>query len=179
MKICKECLIQKEECKFDLLSSGNRRKICRKCRNDKGRTKYFSNPENVIKDKERRLKYNKDKYDKDPYRKIYLQCLYRVNYKIKNIDNNLELKNHFESLFTTGMNWDNYGTYWEVDHKISALKMIRSGYTIEEVNKLNNIRPMIISENRTREKEYYKKSTIQKLKEYQKKYYKIKKERKQ
>ncbi len=29
-----------------------------------------------------------------------------------------QLKCHLEKLFTHGMNWDNYGTVWEIDHKI-------------------------------------------------------------
>jgi 5-methylcytosine-specific restriction endonuclease McrA len=29
-----------------------------------------------------------------------------------------QLKTHLETLFTNGMTWKNYGTYWEVDHKI-------------------------------------------------------------
>jgi len=27
-----------------------------------------------------------------------------------------ELKKHLENLFTPDMNWDNYGTYWHIDH---------------------------------------------------------------
>ena len=29
-----------------------------------------------------------------------------------------QLKAHIEKLFTPEMNWDNYGTYWQIDHKI-------------------------------------------------------------
>lgn len=29
-----------------------------------------------------------------------------------------QLKKHLEKLFTPEMNWDNYGTVWEIDHKI-------------------------------------------------------------
>jgi len=29
-----------------------------------------------------------------------------------------QLKNHLESNFTDGMSWNNYGTHWEIDHKI-------------------------------------------------------------
>jgi hypothetical protein len=29
-----------------------------------------------------------------------------------------QLKSHLEKLFTPEMSWDNYGTYWSIDHKI-------------------------------------------------------------
>ena len=29
-----------------------------------------------------------------------------------------QLKRHLEKMFTPEMSWDNYGTYWEIDHKI-------------------------------------------------------------
>lgn len=29
-----------------------------------------------------------------------------------------ELKHHLETLFQEGMSWENYGTVWEIDHKI-------------------------------------------------------------
>ena len=33
-----------------------------------------------------------------------------VNYKLK------DLMQHLENLFDKDMNWDNYGSYWEIDH---------------------------------------------------------------
>uniref|UniRef100_A0A6M3L9U4 Putative HNH endonuclease n=1 Tax=viral metagenome TaxID=1070528 RepID=A0A6M3L9U4_9ZZZZ len=29
-----------------------------------------------------------------------------------------QLKRHLERRFTNGMTWENYGTYWEIDHKV-------------------------------------------------------------
>jgi len=29
-----------------------------------------------------------------------------------------ELKKHIEKLFTPEMTWENYGTYWHIDHKV-------------------------------------------------------------
>jgi hypothetical protein len=29
-----------------------------------------------------------------------------------------DLKSHLEKLFTPKMNWDNYGSYWHIDHKL-------------------------------------------------------------
>ena len=28
----------------------------------------------------------------------------------------VELKEHLESLFDSNMSWENYGSYWEIDH---------------------------------------------------------------
>ena len=47
---------------------------------------------------------------------------------------------HLEKQFTKEMNWENYGTYWEVDHIIPLSK----GGTI----RWDNSRPYLISDNR-------------------------------
>lgn len=51
-----------------------------------------------------------------------------------------EFMNHLEKQFTSKMNWDNYGTYWEVDHILPLSK----GGTIH----WSNSQPLTISENR-------------------------------
>jgi 5-methylcytosine-specific restriction endonuclease McrA len=51
-----------------------------------------------------------------------------------------EFIDHLQKQFTPEMNWENYGTYWEVDHIISLSK----GGTI----RWDNSRPLIVSENR-------------------------------
>ncbi len=47
---------------------------------------------------------------------------------------------YLESKFTNKMNWDNYGTYWEIDHTIPLSKGGSFHYT--------NTSPMTITENR-------------------------------
>ena len=49
---------------------------------------------------------------------------------------------YLEKQFTKNMNWDNYGTYWEIDHTIPLSKNGSSHYT--------NTTPMTISENRSK-----------------------------
>lgn len=49
---------------------------------------------------------------------------------------------YLEKQFTKEMNWDNYGTYWEIDHTIPLSKGGSFHYT--------NTTPMIISENRSK-----------------------------
>ena len=49
---------------------------------------------------------------------------------------------HLEQQFDKGMNWDNYGIYWEIDHIIPVSKGGSFHYT--------NTQPLTISENRTK-----------------------------
>ena len=49
---------------------------------------------------------------------------------------------YLEKQFTKNMNWDNYGTYWEIDHTIPLSNDGSFHYT--------NTTPMAISENRSK-----------------------------
>jgi hypothetical protein len=65
-------------------------------------------------------------------------------------------KKHLESLFTEGMDWSNYGSYWAVDH-------IRPCMTFDMTKKSNhakcfhykNLRPLSNDDNRRRKKKTY------------------------
>ena len=66
-----------------------------------------------------------------------------------------ELRRHIESQFTSGMNWNNYGTCWEIDHIIPRFKFYYEDYTDEQFQKcwaLSNLRPLSVKENRSRDK---------------------------
>jgi hypothetical protein len=52
----------------------------------------------------------------------------------------LDLKQHLESLFTEGMNWDNYGE-WHIDH-IKPLSKFNLNSPIFIVNALSNLQPL-------------------------------------
>ena len=62
-----------------------------------------------------------------------------------------EMRKHIESQFTENMSWDNYGTYWSLDH-IKPRKAFLTEYSegkyesleicLREMNSLNNLRPM-------------------------------------
>lgn len=61
-----------------------------------------------------------------------------------------ELKNHLEKQFDDKMSWDNYGTYWVIDHIIPKSKFNIQNYQSEDFIKcweLNNIRPLEKIEN--------------------------------
>jgi hypothetical protein len=54
---------------------------------------------------------------------------------------------YLEQRFTPEMTWDNYGTYWEIDHIIPLSKGGSFHYT--------NTQPLTISENRTKKANIY------------------------
>lgn len=53
-----------------------------------------------------------------------------------------EYKEYLEPMFTPEMNWDNYGTYWEIDHIYPLAKGGSFHYT--------NTQPLTITENRVK-----------------------------
>ena len=56
-----------------------------------------------------------------------------------------ELKIHLESKFKCGMNWDNYGSYWHVDH-VKPLSWF-TGNEFKEAWSLSNLQPLEASIN--------------------------------
>lgn len=61
-----------------------------------------------------------------------------------------ELKEHLESLFDENMSWENYGTYWHIDHIIPQSKLLYK--TLDDDNfktcwSLENLRPLEAIEN--------------------------------
>lgn len=67
-----------------------------------------------------------------------------------------QLKSHIESQFTLSMSWDNYGTYWELDHIIpqNLFKFEKpEDKQFQICWSLLNLRPLIVSENRSRPKD--------------------------
>jgi hypothetical protein len=148
MKKCKECLEEKELNLFDRVSKNGYRTTCRKCRNKKNMGTYLKKEGNVENRREYMREYMKDKYNNSEDYKRYSSISSKISYEIKKEP----LKSLFELKFIDGMNWDNYGTYWEIDHIIPVLKMIKLGYTDDEINDIKNIRPLEVSKNRGRTK---------------------------
>ena len=64
-----------------------------------------------------------------------------------------ELKKHLEKQFTPEMNWDNYGKFWEIDHKIPKSWFKFEKAEDEEFKKcwaLKNLQPLEVSKNRSK-----------------------------
>jgi hypothetical protein len=64
-----------------------------------------------------------------------------------------QLKDHLEKLFTKEMTWDNYGIFWEIDHKVPI-----AVYNFEQPEdidfklcwSLKNLQPLECSKNRSK-----------------------------
>ena len=161
-KRCPDCAkkVQREQItlsnRFKYANDTERREKVKNYNNEYLKRKTEEDPEflNIRREK---LRINaKERYKNNPHYKMYVKILRTLgfknnNYFVKNYGYTvLEFNNHLESLFTDEMNWSNYAIVWEIDHIVPVLKMIKGGYTEAEINKLSNIRPCLISENRKR-----------------------------
>lgn len=64
-----------------------------------------------------------------------------------------ELKEHLQKQFTSEMTWDNYGSYWELDHVYPQSLLPYETTEHENFKKcwaLSNLQPLTISENRSK-----------------------------
>lgn len=60
----------------------------------------------------------------------------------------IELRDHIQKQFTDGMNWDNYGEKWHIDHIIPIKHFLDKGIKDPKiVNALSNLRPLCAVEN--------------------------------
>jgi hypothetical protein len=66
-----------------------------------------------------------------------------------------QLKQRIEYQFTSKMDWSNYGTYWEIDHK-KAVANFDKQTPVHIVNALCNLQPLPIQVNRQKSKKIWK-----------------------
>jgi len=60
----------------------------------------------------------------------------------------LELVSHLEKQFDEKMNWENYGTYWHIDHIVPISYFTSQGvYDPKVINCLTNLQPLEAKEN--------------------------------
>lgn len=57
-----------------------------------------------------------------------------------------EFKIHIESLFTEEMNWSNYATYWQLDHK-TPISWAKNEEDVYKLNHYTNFQPMYWKDN--------------------------------
>jgi hypothetical protein len=75
-----------------------------------------------------------------------------------------ELKKHLEVQFEPGMTWDNYGSYWSVDHMEPFVSICPNDkIAIERITHYSNLKPLTISENSRKSAKDKKWKKIQKL----------------
>lgn len=117
--------------------------------------KNYNTPEGRMKHNSRMRAYYDLKKDNPDYkiRKNMRNLLYRMIKEEKygnkwqdilgySVD---ELKNHLESLFDENMRWENYGTYWHIDHIIPSSYFKHSPVGSDKFKKcwsLDNLQPL-------------------------------------
>lgn len=117
---------------------------------------YKSNLKYKEKYKEYDRKYQKDKR-KDPYKRVSMnmskgiwECLKKnKNYNtwLSFIDFSIEeLIHHLENQFDSKMTWENYGSYWHIDH-IKPLSWFDLSKEFKEAWSLKNLQPLEASIN--------------------------------
>jgi len=150
MRTCPKCKIEK------VLSSKNfyRNKTeiggfqytCKECHKFHYKRKYdfkWYNPQT-------NLDYKNNRYQSDTEYRLLTILRNRINQYLKkgNHEHSIDFigcsieqyKKHIESQFNPKMSWENYGTYWEIDHIIPLSKEGSFHYT--------NTQPLTIAENR-------------------------------
>lgn len=166
--ICKECSKKHRKEYYQ----NNRNKVC------KQRREYYQNNRNKICKKSREYYKKIDKINKEKIIKIHNE--YKKNRRKNNLNFRLnermstaigkslkynknghhweslvgythkQLKRHLEKQFSKNMNWNNYGSYWHIDHiiPISEFKFDKSeDLQFKECWALNNLRPLEKMEN--------------------------------
>lgn len=60
----------------------------------------------------------------------------------------VEFKTHIEAQFYAGMTWENYGTYWHIDHikPVCSFDLTKPNIA-KEVNHFSNLRPLLAVDN--------------------------------
>lgn len=134
---------------------------CIKCIAKDNRTFYDANKEDIIK---KTVEYLNNRYKNDHNFKAQRILRLQVTRLIKTARlekttstetivgySSEQFKNNIESKFEAGMNWDNYGNVWQIDHvKPVALFDMTNLDCLKRVNSLDNLVPMFIDKHRSK-----------------------------
>ena len=136
MKHCSTCKEEKEINNFRINNkkTGKLRSQCKDCERTYGRSYNRKNKHIRIKwrdnnldklhklqadwyqrNKNKREETNQNRYQSDPIYKIKQDQKRKYQYAIKK---DKQLRNWIEYNFTPEMNWDNYSSYWDIDHVV-------------------------------------------------------------
>lgn len=115
------------------------------------------NPERV---REKSNEWRREQYSKNPEYKMRVAISGMIRRVISRSDNEKtgkseqllgysknELVNHIEKQFTKGMNWDNYGSFWHIDHITPLSIMLKTGADASTINCLSNLMPIEAEKN--------------------------------
>ena len=151
-KMCTSCGQIKTKDNFISLFDQTETKLCLTCRNTNNSAKIC---EHHIR-RDACLTCNEMGCFVNTYRRSLCHILcggqYSEEYILTHLDCDRQtLRNHLQDKFTPEMNWDNYNSYWNMDHFLPLLEIVEGKYKPkEEIAKrmhYTNIRPVLISEN--------------------------------
>lgn len=183
MKICNKCCRELDENMFnkDSYAKDGLKTICRDCcreykQKTRDRNLAYSreyNKQSYVKQQKAQY-YSKNKslvFEREKNKK-QIDTTYDINCKtIKSLGGVLagrakssiyfayfgytleNFRTYFESLFTPEMNWNNYGSVWEIDHVIPKFRFSFSSVQDKQYRicwSLMNLRPIKVQENRSR-----------------------------
>lgn len=143
--LCKKCNIKLKLDNFGKNKNGRYIAKCKKCRSDDFKN-YYKKLDPGVK-RQRKRNYYRNSITQNIWRSILKSYLFRKSDKKLNETivllkySSSDLKKHLESKFNQYMNWDNYGSYWQVDHIIPVSLFVEST-PIYIVNSLSNLRPL-------------------------------------
>lgn len=183
MKICSKCHRELDESEFykDSAAKDGLKTKCRYCcqaykqatkERDRVYNKEYNRRDYVKQQKNQYYANNKDLITQRDNKKKQNDIAYDLNMKtIKSLGGVLAgrakssmyfeyfgytlktFKEYFETLFTSDMNWSNYGSVWELDHIIPKYKFQFKSVNDKQYKicwSLLNLRPSLVEENRSR-----------------------------
>lgn len=166
-KICSKCKIEQPINNFhkDKRNKSNHRAKCKTCVNFDQQIYRDNNGSNLEYQKEYRKKnkdkiniqrkqyyYNRRKTDKLYHLRTNIGSLINISIKSRGFKKTSKtqtilgcdwntFKEHLECQFDENMNWDNYGTYWDIDH-IIPVSSSKTEDDIIELNHYTNLQPL-------------------------------------
>lgn len=160
-----------EVCGIEFITNNKIKKYCsEKCAQKKRHNTYKYNNIKIFREKskinsKKIYEKNKNKIDFKINNTIRVSLNSIINKKQQHSSkydiigyNISKLKNELESNFSMGMNWNNYGSIWEIDHKIPISWFPKpkdwNDPIIKKIWAIENLRPCFIKENRTKQSSY-------------------------
>lgn len=154
MKTCTICTVEKSNRDF---IRGNAHPICKKC-HKASRKAYEKEYRRINKARilENNNKYKKLRRKRDPIFRLTNNCSRMINAALNGKKYNYsiwdflpytidELKQHLEKQFSNEMTWDNYGSYWHIDHITPQSLLPYTSMEDDNFKKcwdLNNLQPL-------------------------------------